>query len=92
MSRLVDLGLRATGCSGGLHGDCRGERRGSCDCWCHGARRPSNNPAGRPRVLAGGRRVQLYVDGETDRIVAARAARDGVSWAEALRRIVRGIV
>lgn len=56
---------------------------------CGRCLRPSN-PAGRPPVLAGARRVTLYVDGETDRIVAARAARDGVSWAEALRRIVRG--
>lgn len=53
--------------------------------------RPSNNPAGRPPVLAGARRVQLFVDEETDQIVTERAARDGVSWSEALRRIVRGI-
>lgn len=64
---------------------------GALECGhCQPTRRPSNNPAGRPKVLAGGRRVQLYVDGETDAIVSARAARDGVSWSEALRRIVRG--
>lgn len=53
-------------------------------------KRPSPNPAGRPRKLAGARRVQLYVDEETHAIVAARAKRDGVKWSEALRRIVRG--
>lgn len=53
-------------------------------------KRPSPNPAGRPPQLAGARRVQLYVDGETDRIVRERAERDGVVWSEALRRIVRG--
>lgn len=57
---------------------------------CGHCPRPSNNPAGRPPQLAGARRVQCWVDGETDRIVTERAARDGVSWSEALRRIVRG--
>lgn len=57
---------------------------------CGRCKRPSNNPAGRPPVLAGARRVQLYVDAETHAIVAARADREGVSWSEALRRIVRG--
>lgn len=65
---------------------------GALECGhCQPTRRPSNNPAGRPKVLAGGRRVQLYVDGETDAIVTERAARDGVTWSEALRRIVRGV-
>lgn len=61
---------------------------GALECGC---RRPSPNPSGRPPVLAGARRVQMWVDGETDRLVRERAERDGVGWSEALRRIVRGV-